>query len=417
MQHFDIIIIGNWISGLLVASEIERMSDKIKICIIGAKEVSQSQLSWGEICTRWLRQKSLKRTILDAGESLCNLSLLKLYLKNLDEWMTKISDLCTHKPSYLGIKIAPWELMNAIKKSLKNTQFIEGVVQSVCKQWKIFSYLTFKGESELWKIMWNKLLLCTGGYSTIFDKHDNVESKIPIQTLQMLYEMGIIFEDLDLIMVHPFTKINIHKKIHRACIATDTLAWSSISTIDGKKCERTEYFLKSHNAHQNFSEILTETGYNDIVTSQGILWPAAHYTIGWIQVNTDFQTSVHNIFAFWECMRWLSWRYRVGWVSFSEIISLAASCSKSILQQKVQNNIEGVVSTYSMKKMDSQKIPLVDFFSEDKDVLRDIASHYRKDSLMQHIVQSRIHRVVLPHLQNIIIQKKLKHSPSQQELP
>lgn len=78
---YDLIIYGKWLAWLLVA---DNLKDNCKIAIIHNWKITNSQVSGGEICTRWLKQDSLKDTILEAGEFLNDRKMLDIFLSNIE---------------------------------------------------------------------------------------------------------------------------------------------------------------------------------------------------------------------------------------------------------------------------------------------------------------------------------------------
>ena len=312
----------------------DALKDILKVAIIHNWKITNSQVSWWEICTRGLKQESLKDTILDAGEYLNDKKMLDTFLSNIENQMTELSRKYKVEPSYLWAKSNIWNIFSEIEKNLEwKVDYIIWEVASIDSDNDRYKWVQLydKSSDSFRYIISQSLLIVAWGFADLFSFNDYVSNQNCFSPLWVCMESWLTVQDLEFMMIHPFWKKSKNQHLNWTIQKTDNLAQKKVEWLRNKNIDILQDYLDSHNAHNNFSNILKIFRENEEVTvGWEMCTPLVHYTIWWLKVNEKFMTSLDGVFSYWESACWVSGAWRVWWISLAEIISLSQEVSENI---------------------------------------------------------------------------------------
>ncbi|WP_281951840.1 FAD-dependent oxidoreductase [Nitrosophilus kaiyonis] len=259
---------------------------------------------------------------------------------------------------YTGLKILHTLYDNAIKENIefKNDYFL---LNLIVENGSVYG-ATFldKKNTKVEQILSKSVILATGGYAKIYDKFSTNSSSATGDGIAAAIRAGCKLSDLEFIQFHPTSLKNSSILISEAArgaggklinqkgerFIDEMLTRDEIARAIYKEIEKgNEVFLDIRHLGEEFIEENLPQERKLAIIYEGVdsvkdlipIKPAAHYTMGGIDVDFDLKTNIDGLFAVGECANAkLHGANRLGGNSLLEVITLGIKAAKNAYKYK-----------------------------------------------------------------------------------
>ncbi len=372
MKKIKTLIIGSGAAGL--TSGIFSGRDSL---IISSGHGNSIISPWNCMLADNLKEKMLKSGISN------NKKIVSKFIENIPEAIEFLKKNFEIKKSNIGVipnsKRPGIYCIKKLEKIYKNKggKVLKGSVTGFLKSRNEIFGVLVKHEKKIKKIFFDNLIIASGGISDLF-KYSTGPNK-GTEILSLLHAVGILFENIEFQMFHPFLIID--EKMPRVLVSGEILSKMKYVS-EGKEflSEEIKDSLKNNEHHSIFPKMINEFYFQSIKSDiYGILevseewfrkykkenefgWifsgkelgnikkikisPAYHYLVGGIKINERCETSLKNVFACGEVSSGLHGFNRIGGLAIPECIvfgKIAAECSSETENRKTPSSLEKII--------------------------------------------------------------------------
>ena len=347
----QVLIIGSGLSAYFCKKELQN-----KAIVISSNKMNNSLKSGKKFFTNSNEEQSLNDAITKIGKELSEKEKVDYFLSQIN--LIKIN------PEFE--KQLPWKNFGFQSQFnfLKDFQsdIIKGNLEDIIVENNKVCGARVKIKGKIMKIECKAIILCSGGYSHLFNENDS--EKYPSKTpLEIAFNRGAIVKNLEFVFYHPFgNKNNI--------IPLDSLINFKIIT-NGKENQFIQNTLKEKNLHQNLSKIALEIAKNQNKTilqknkTKLKVTALAHTTLGGLVTDDNCMTNINGLFACGEISSGINGADRIGGSSLPQAVvfgTKAGKCAEKYCEENEFIEISEPKLTNQIKSKNSSKWILSKYF-------------------------------------------------------
>jgi len=388
---YDVLIIGSGGAGLSAALKAKELG--AKVLVVGKSYPTRSQTSMAQGGINAVLNSDIDsieahiEDTLKSSQGLADKEIVEYVCKvapKAIEWLDKIGTPFSRKKSliaqrklggsyapracyaqdYTGLKILHTLYDNCIKEDIEflDEKFLLNLIVEESEV-KGATFLDIK-TSKVEQILAKTVILATGGYSKIYKNFSTNSSHATGDGIAAAIRAGCKLSDMEFIQFHPTALkkssiliseaargaggILINQKGERfvdELLTRDEIARAIYKQID----EGNEVFLDIRHLGEKFIEENLPQERKLAIIYEGVdpvkdlipIKPAAHYTMGGIDVNKDLKTSIDGLFAVGECANSkLHGANRLGGNSLLEIIVLGLLAGENAVKLAQKREVE-----------------------------------------------------------------------------
>jgi len=401
---YDILVIGAGGAGISAALKAKELGAKVALVSKSYVTRSQTSMAQGGINAVLEDKQELINShiedTLKSSQGLADKKVVEYVCKNAKdaiEWLDSIGTPFSRKDSkiaqrklggakypracyaqdYTGLKILHTLYDNLIKENI--FVFEEYfLLNLIVEENRVFgaTFLNIKN-SEVVQILAKSVILATGGYAKIYKNYSTNSSYATGDGIAAALRAGSIISDMEFIQFHPTALKNSSILISEAArgaggkivnqkgerFVDELLTRDEISRAIFDEIEKgNEVFLDIRDLGEKFIEENLPQERRLAKIYEGVdpvndlipIKPAAHYTMGGIDVDFDLKTNIYALYAVGECANAkLHGANRLGGNSLLEIIVLGKKSAISAINH-INENIEDKI--YPQTKKDQNFI-------------------------------------------------------------